>query len=70
VVLLLAQESKAFGQQEFWGLISYMGFRELSLVVLLLGEPSLLACAFYYLWSSGSHGTCLHRGTGFPGVSG
>jgi hypothetical protein len=60
MVLLLAQDSKDCGQQEFRGLISCMGFRELSSVVLLPGELSLLACAFCYPWSSGSH-AILHR---------
>jgi hypothetical protein len=66
VVLLLALESKACGQWE-----SCMGFRELSSVALLLvqGEPSLLACTFCYLWSGRSHGSCLHRDASFPVMS-
>jgi hypothetical protein len=63
----LAQENQACKQWEFWSLISCKGFRECSSMVLLPGEPSLLACAFCYPWSPGS---CLHRGTGFPAVSG
>jgi hypothetical protein len=43
---------------------------ELSSVVLLLGELSLLTCAFYYPRSNGSHETCLHQGVGFPDISG
>jgi hypothetical protein len=34
-------------------------------LVMLMGELSLLACIFYYLCSSGSHGIYLHRGTSF-----
>jgi hypothetical protein len=36
VAQLLAQEIQACGQQVFWDLISYMGFRECSSVTLLL----------------------------------
>jgi hypothetical protein len=34
----------------------HTGFRELSSVALLLGELSLLACAFCYPWSNGTMG--------------
>jgi hypothetical protein len=69
MALLQAQDNKALGQWKFWGPTSCMGLRELSSKVLLRGEPFLLACAFWYLWSSGSRGTCLHRGTGVPDIS-
>jgi hypothetical protein len=49
LALLLTLESKACGQQELWDLISSKGFRVVISVVLLPGEPSLLACAFCYL---------------------
>jgi hypothetical protein len=50
-------------------LVSHTGFRELSSVMMLLGEQSLLACTFCCPWSNGSLGTCLHRGIGFPVIS-
>jgi hypothetical protein len=35
----------------------------------LHGEPSLMVCAVCYEGSSGSPGSCLYRGSGFPGIS-
>jgi hypothetical protein len=43
------------------GPVSCTDFREHSFLVLLLGELSLLACTFCYLWSSRSHGSYLYR---------
>jgi hypothetical protein len=40
VILLLSQESKAFGKQEFWGLNSHTGFRELNPLALLPAQEN------------------------------
>jgi hypothetical protein len=53
MVLLLAQEDKAFGQQEFLGLISGLGFRKLSSVVLPAWENK--ACRQREFWSPSSY---------------
>jgi hypothetical protein len=69
VALLPVQGERSLQAAETLRPDCHTGFREHNTVA-GLGKLSLLAGTFWYPWSCGRCGSCLHRGAGFPCISG